>query len=514
MAREEWVQRLYAGGIGLTLIALPFSNWLMTQGAFLCTAAWALDRAVNGPLFRGRGWPFFRAQIPLLAVVALWTWHGLGILWSDDPTAGLNVLRIKAPLLVFPLVLITGRWDRERVFRWLPSIWAAALLAGSLAVLAQGGLHKGPLAPRDWSPFISHIRLSLFLAFGIAWMWARTLQRQSSIVLPSVLLILGAAVVWKTASLTGAILLPTAFLLLAAWVGFERWGIRLKWSRRFVAVATGCALMGLGWATWSLRPTYPDAATLPERSAAGTTYAHYLDRTLREGDEFVWTKLAEREMREEWNVRSARAFDGEDGRGQELKMTLIRYLASLGLPKDSVGVAALNLDQIAHIEAGIPSRFELEHSGLRRRWDILQFEVMNARDGGNPSGHSVIQRLHFLQAAAWIQLRAPIWGVGTGDLEREFAAAYDALDSPLAPHFRLRAHNQYASFLLAGGPLALLLWMAVLAFSARGLPTDQRIAGWLFLAILALSCLTEDTLETQAGVTFTGLFLGLFGLRR
>jgi len=56
--------------------------------------------------------------------------------------------------------------------------------------------------------------------------------------------------------------------------------------------------------------------------------------------------------------------------------------------------------------------------------------------------------------------------------------------------------------------------VAVLVLSARGVPPEQRVPAWMFLAILALSCLTEDTLETQAGVTFAGLFLGLFGLRR
>jgi hypothetical protein len=35
----------------------------------------------------------------------------------------------------------------------------------------------------------------------------------------------------------------------------------------------------------------------------------------------------------------------------------------------------------------------------------------------------------------------------------------------------------------------------------------------LFTLIFFLSCWTEDTLETQAGVTWVGLFIGLFGRR-
>ena len=149
MRRVEWVERLYAAGIGLTLVALPFSNWLMTQGAVLCGLAWLADRWVNGPLIRGRGWAFFRLQAPLLAVVALWGWHALGLVWTVDRVEGWNVLRIKLPLVVFPLILITGRWDRDRVMRWLPKAYAAAVVAGCVAVLAQGWLHDEPKAPRD-----------------------------------------------------------------------------------------------------------------------------------------------------------------------------------------------------------------------------------------------------------------------------------------------------------------------------------------------------------------------------
>ena len=137
-------------------------------------------------------------------------------------------------------------------------------------------------------------------------------------------------------------------------------------------------------------------------------------------------------------------------------------------------------------------------------------------DGGNPSGHSLVQRFAFLNAAQHIYQQHPVAGVGIGDLPNAYADAYNDLNSPLEPEFRLRAHNQYATFLVAGGPLNLILWLVVLgtliplAATRRGHPTTQAI---LFLVVLALSCLTEDTLETQAGVTFAGFFIGLFGRR-
>ena len=63
----------------------------------------------------------------------------------------------------------------------------------------------------------------------------------------------------------------------------------------------------------------------------------------------------------------------------------------------------------------------------------------------------------------------------------------------------------------------LILWLVLLGalvpLNARRAhhPTSAAV---LFLVVIALSCLTEDTLETQAGVTFAGFFIGLLGRRQ
>jgi O-antigen ligase len=126
----------------------------------------------------------------------------------------------------------------------------------------------------------------------------------------------------------------------------------------------------------------------------------------------------------------------------------------------------------------------------------------------------LVQRIAFLQAAFHIYRENPLFGVGTGDLKVAFAQAYEDVDSPLRDPFRLRAHNQYVTFMLSGGPMALILWLSVLG-TLMIVPSyhEPRRPALLFLLILGLSCFTEDTLETQAGITFAGLFIGLFGRR-
>jgi O-antigen ligase len=160
---------------------------------------------------------------------------------------------------------------------------------------------------------------------------------------------------------------------------------------------------------------------------------------------------------------------------------------------------------------------ELEHRGLRRRWDILKFEVDAALSGVAPSGQSIMQRLAFWQAGWYIFQHSPAWGVGTGDLNSAFDEAYKASDSQLAEPFRLRAHNQFLSFALAGGPVGAILFVgvfiAMIAMSRRQESEWMATATLLFVLIFFLSCWTEDTLETQAGVTWAGFFTGLLGRR-
>jgi O-antigen ligase len=104
---------------------------------------------------------------------------------------------------------------------------------------------------------------------------------------------------------------------------------------------------------------------------------------------------------------------------------------------------------------------------------------------------------------------SPVIGVGTGDVPEAFRRQYEISDSKLSMKWRLRSHNQYLSFGVAFGILGLIWFMYVLAFPY----TKHGDQGWLFSSffiIALLSMLTEDTLETQAGVTFFTFFYCLF----
>lgn len=513
---HPYVHRAYDLALVVTAVALPFSNFLMSQGAFLMLFAWGIDRWKGGPMFRGRGWTFWRRQPTWWAVSALFISLIAGLLWTEDFSAGARVLRIQLPMLAFPLVLLTGRWNQARALRTVKWSFTVAVLAAAIACLYVGWTEKSPLKARDWSPFISHIRFSLMIALAWSWWLWEAVDRTNlrALLIALVVGLIGGAVIWKSATLTGVILLPLCALSVMWMRGVGFFPIPLAQVRKVLCGLMIGATMVLVVSAWQLWPHVPKLQDMARITDQGAPYLHHADRVLQENGQHVWINIAPEELDSAWGTRSTLSIHGQDGRQQELRMTLMRYLSSKGFRKDAAGVNQLSDSDLERIEKGIPTVLEWEHKGLRRRLDIIQFELENWIDGGDPSGHSVAQRLAFLEAAAVIAKKNPLLGVGTGDVQRAFDRTYDELASRLQPRFRLRAHNQYMTFFITGGPVCLLLWLTVLGTLFFMPKTSvQRPLAHLFLLIIVLSCLSEDTLETQAGVTFFGFFLGLLGRR-
>lgn len=251
---------------------------------------------------------------------------------------------------------------------------------------------------------------------------------------------------------------------------------------------------------------------LAERSPDGEAYFHNRDNRQIENGHYVWRNIAWQELETEWNTRSDLEFAGKDRRGQELKATLIRYMTSLGLAKDKSGVQALTPDDIARVEDGLASVRELEHSGIRQRLDRLFLEIDIYRNGGNPSGNSLTQRIVFWKAGLSIARTNPLIGVGTGDVSKAYAVQYAAMGMPLNEGHRLRAHNQYLTFAITFGLPGLLVFVLSLAWPGRISGAWKHPVYLAFMIVACLSFLTEDTLETQAGATFFAFFQSLFVL--
>jgi hypothetical protein len=183
------------------------------------------------------------------------------------------------------------------------------------------------------------------------------------------------------------------------------------------------------------------------------------------------------------------------------------------LRKDAGGVRQLNEVDIQAVENGIANYIFLKKFSLYPRIYQIIWEIDNYRQGNNPSGHSVAQRLVYNSAAVYIIRNNILFGVGTGDVQKEFNNYYNLSDNPLRLESRRRAHNQFVTFIITFGLLGFII-----CISARILPVflEKRWGDYLFLCfgiIGFLSMLNEDTLETQTGISFFMFFYSilLFG---
>jgi len=224
----------------------------------------------------------------------------------------------------------------------------------------------------------------------------------------------------------------------------------------------------------------------------------------------VWQNVCENELKSEWNKKSKIDYNGIDLNGNGIKYTLIRFLASKGLAKDSEAVNGLSEKEIKAIEKGIPNVNYMGVFNPTARIHKIIWEFALYMKGGNPSGHSVIQRFEFWKASIGIIKENFLLGVGTGDVEMAFKDEYEKINSPLTQEYRLRSHNQFLAMGVAFGLVGMFWFLFSLFYP---IVREKKFSDYfymVFFIIAFLSMFTEDTLETQAGVTFFAFFNSLF----
>lgn len=248
--------------------------------------------------------------------------------------------------------------------------------------------------------------------------------------------------------------------------------------------------------------------TIPKKTARGNPYEHHFNTHDMENGYYTYLFLCYPELDEEWNKRSEKELNGKDKKGQHLKATLIRYLTSKGLRKDAEGLRQLRDTEINLIENGTANIRYTGKSNIGGRLHALIWEMQNLYRGGKSGGHSFAMRFEFWKTACAIIADHPMVGVGTGDVKKAFAEKYKEANSGLEERYRLRSHNQFLTIGVALGIPVMLYFIFTLIYPV--LTNRNNTLYLVFSVIIILSMFTEDTLETQAGVTFYSFMNALF----
>ncbi|MDQ3046971.1 MAG: O-antigen ligase family protein [Bacteroidota bacterium] len=503
---EKYHYYVYIFALVLLVVGLPLSKFLMSLSQIILAVNWLLEGNLKSKF------KFFFKNKPALILSSLLLLHFVGLLWTSDFGYAASDIRIKAPLFVLPLILCTSKPLTRKSFDMVLQLFVVAIIIASAisTLILSDVIHREVVDIRKISIFISHIRFSLLICMAVfisgfyfmkaAAGWKRIAW---SLVIAWLLIFLA-----LMESLTGIMTLGFCVFILCI---YQITHSENKWLKIGGPVFLLCSLVVVflyirGIAKEALVQPRLDVSSLERVTAKGNRYSQSMVNMQSENGNYVWVNYNMDEMEESWNKRSEIKFLERDLKSNEIRFTLVRFLASKGWKKDGEAVEKLSAEEINAIQRGVVNVKFQNVSSLRGRIHEVCWEIDQYRKNGIPNGHSITQRFEYWKTAGRIIRDNFLIGVGTGDVQKAFEEQYEKDHSRLLKEWRLRAHNQYLTFAVTFGIFGFLLFVWTLIFPVIRKKVRTNYLYICFFLIAVVSFLTEDTLETQAGVTFFAFF--------
>ena len=508
--------------LAMMAIGLTLSPFLMGASQFFIIGVWLF----TGDPIRKKIERFFDNKIAL-AIVAIYLLHVIGLIYTSDFHYAFKDLKVKLPMLILPLVLSSVRPLTKKLFDLLMLIYILAVFVATC--FSFGYYLKNDYGDiREISHYISHIRfcLNIVLSIGIIgyYICEKRVTRGENVPAFGLKTALNQFLMWFLffwfayqiyifESLSGYLAFAGMVVATLLYLYFTK--VRsTTWKAVGLAVVIAVPIAA-GWILYRtvapmLDKPHVDFASLEKKTALGNDYWHDTVCFPAENGRYVGLYFCRTEMREVWNRRSELDYDGLTINGENLEATLARYLTSKDLRKDAAGVAALDEQDIHNVEQGVANYVNWCHPGLYSRLAETAFEYNQYRQYNNPNGGSLSQRIEYTKASLYLIKQHPLFGVGTGDIPDAYQRAYNEIQSPLEPQYRNKAHNQYLSITVGLGLVGLLVFLISLLTPYFASNRNRTYLYTVFLVILLLSMLPEDTIETQAGVMWFAFFNSLF----
>lgn len=425
---------------------------------------------------------------------------------------GLNDLRVKLPLVFLPLIIGTSPHLSFLELKKVSFSFLLGLFISSLIIFcAHIGIIetvKGSGTFRDISIFMSHIRYSSLVAFGIIFLLYLT-QTTKYKIHCIVLILWFLFVLYILQSVSGIISILVSVFILVIYKIYKE-GLRKNYKTILTLIIPILALITYSLVIFVDYHKIKDQHSLSNlslQSSLGEKYIHDKSRLETENGHLLWINIAPIETEKAWNERSDKNF-------LITKPVLYRYLTSKGYKKDREGVMALTTKDIKNIEKGKTSH--INYNLFEKRLRSVFFELNNYKNIKNSNNHSITQRITFLQIAKQIISQNLFFGKGTGGTKQAYKKYYEQEKKGLSSKNQLRAHNQFITEFINLGLIGFLFWLVSIVYPILKSKQVINILYIPFIAIIIINFIADDMLERQAGVTIfaaVNTFL-LFGAKR
>jgi len=537
---ENFCRFWYLLALAGLIAMLPFSKYVISMSEMVLTVTWIVQRydytglvkflKLHSPLaaaglalpysfylvFKGiaKGFADLYRNKPALVFLSLYLLHVAGLIFTTDFDYAMKDLRTKVPILLIPLFLGTSKPLGRKIFNAYLFLFLLALVVGTL-MYSWKIYYLEYVDIRDVSRNVSHIILGLELALGL-FIMAWYLLSNSCPAWGKILFLLVQTwffvYIFYSRSFTGLAVFAITLMILLPILVFrqKRPGLKVLLASVMILVTLSAFLYirGIVKEFYTIHPV--DKTRLDSLTSKGNPYTNNISSDLTENGNYLYLYCQFEEMREAWNKRSRISFDSAGINGEKITFTLIRFLTSKNFRKDAAGVDSLSPSEIRAIERGIPNYLFLDKFSMKSRiyeflWGYEMYKL-----SGDPSGYTIMQRIEFWKASMGIISDYWLTGVGTGDMNEAFQQQYVKMDSKLKPDQRWRSHNQFLSVFVGFGILGFLWFLCTLFYPAWKLNGFTDYFFLVFFIIGILSMMTEDTLESQMGVTFFTFFYCFF----
>ncbi len=507
---ESVHQLIYFICLCLLIASLPTSYFMISVSLLLMSINWLAERNYKEKIKR------FLSNKPALILASMFLVYLLGMIWTSDWKNGLGFeLQNKLPIFGLTFIIASSKpLNRERILA-LPIIFSLSVLVTTFIGL-YFYLTKEFIDTRELSPFVVHIYLSMMIVLAIFMM-------------PNAIKKITPSKNWFFVSLVASLWLLFYLLLLSSLTGllcliaaityyifryiFFTKGI----TKKIIALVMMISLtvIAVAIANIVLSPLYkkiePGIEELNKTTKDGNKYIHHYHIKSRENGNLIFYFISEHELREAWEERSSFGFYEKATSGEKIQFTAYRYLTSKGLKKDRESLYSLSQEEIEAIENGIANHLYIKWPQPLVRIHKVLWEVQEYDRTGNPSGHTLTQRIE-LWKASWVAFKAfPILGWGTGDILQALDYGLTKIDSTLQNR-TMKPHNQFLSILLTVGIIGLIIIAIQIYYYVKRSNALKHDSFKILSIIFFVSVFSLSPIDSAVGLNFLLFFALYYGM--